>query len=372
VALDPQFGEAWALLAIESIRWWDTNYATDPDMLTNAERALGIAVRLIPNTPELLFAESHFLFYEKKDIEGCIRRLLEVIAIAPNFNDAKHFLSTRSYHLGRFTEAENYAQAALRADPLLTSMQRLLGLIYMRVHDWERASQHHLERAGIANSESVSRRLQLLASYLRGNTEDIINELQEKDDILNELWYWAFGDAEGVVNSIPVAARERYGELGSIYLLERSPSWRYVLARYISGHEEAQASLMAYRDRFQLKVDSAQNSFLDLSRLGLVQAVLGEEEASMDSFKQAKLLVNEQIAPGDAVDLSVDHAIALAWLGHKAEAVAEFDRLIKGPSMLNVNFMRTCLDFWPLRDHPGFQAILDDPANSLPLDMDKL
>ena len=103
-----------------------------------------------------------------------------------------------------------------------------------------------------------------------------------------------------------------------------------------------------------------------------VQAVLGESEDALNSFDEASVYVDEEIDAVDGVHLSIDRAIALAWLGHKDEAVAEFARLIKIPSRLNVHFMRHCLDFWPLRDHPGFLAILDDPVNHQPLDLDKL
>lgn len=155
--------------------------------------------------------------------------------------------------------------------------------------------------------------------------------------------------------------------------LERSSSWIYAVALHISGNTTAAAeALMAYRDRLLLKTESTLSDYYTLVKLGLVYALLNDEKASLDAFDKAISIKNNGSISSVDNWIYVDRAIALAWIGRKDEAVAEFERLIKEPSELNVHVMRHCLDFWPLRDHPGFQAILDDPANSQPLDLDKL
>ena len=187
---------------------------------------------------------------------------------------------------------------------------------------------------------------------------------------------WAFGNATQLVKDAPAEILESDNVSGGNpgeFLLIRDTLWKYALAQLMSGHElEARRSFNVYKERLQIRLNNSHADYENLQKLGLVQAVLGESEDALNSFDEASVYVDEEIDAVDGVHLSIDRAIALAWLGHKDEAVAEFARLIKIPSRLNVHFMRHCLDFWPLRDHPGFLAILDDPVNHQPLDLDKL
>jgi hypothetical protein len=67
-------------------------------------------------------------------------------------------------------------------------------------------------------------------------------------------------------------------------------------------------------------------------------------------------------------------AFVYAWTGDKNHAIAEYARLLRTPvrtqdreEVLNIEIMRRCPEYAPLRGDPRFEALLNDPKNSAPL-----
>ena len=62
-------------------------------------------------------------------------------------------------------------------------------------------------------------------------------------------------------------------------------------------------------------------------------------------------------------------ASALAYVGEKDRALAEFERLLRVPFGTNAVLDRGIWNgSWkPLRDDPRFQALINDPKNNAPL-----
>ncbi|MDA1065312.1 MAG: hypothetical protein O3C43_02285, partial [Verrucomicrobia bacterium] len=232
VELDPDFGLAWYLLAVESLALGGPNFIrgdptfdTKEERLAFAHKAMREAERLLPDTPEVLFAQSQFLLAEQDDPQAAIKRLLDVLAIDPDFVDANYTLSNRYEDQGRYLEAEHYAEATLRKDPIQAQTFRSLALINIRMHNWEKASYYLKQRANafsmvFGDSEELRsgiRMDELSADYLSGEApESILSRV--KDARFNSPWFWYFicGDAQGVLeNTTPEGA-------GQIFSLDAS------------------------------------------------------------------------------------------------------------------------------------------------------
>ena len=109
VTLDPEFGEAWYLLAVEGLEMArnntrDPHFDNPEDRLAHAQRALEEAERFIPNTPEVLYAQSRFLQDVEQDTELAIERLKEVLELDPDFRDANFALSSMYQNRGQYLE----------------------------------------------------------------------------------------------------------------------------------------------------------------------------------------------------------------------------------------------------------------------------
>jgi hypothetical protein len=99
--------------------------------------------------------------------------------------------------------------------------------------------------------------------------------------------------------------------------------------------------------------------------LCLAHALLGDKDETLrDAKKSAELLPESRDAIVGPQD-SGTCAIALAWIGEKDRALAEFERLLRVPWGLNIYTSRL---WWrPLRDDPRFKALVSDPKNNEPL-----
>ena len=104
------------------------------------------------------------------------------------------------------------------------------------------------------------------------------------------------------------------------------------------------------------------------ARLGLAYAVAGEYEKAQAALDNALAMRPELSDFRVGVEIAYTRAIALGWMGEKDAAVAELKRLSKKPNDLTSYFLlKNSLHFYPLRDHPGFQQLLEDPALKQPL-----
>ena len=137
---------------------------------------------------------------------------------------------------------------------------------------------------------------------------------------------------------------------------------------------QAERIFEAYWDWLLAHSDEYQDEGGDLYSLSEVLAVLGDPSApsvyeqAFERERQSRIDVDG----GTSDRLDIRRIVINAWLGQVDEAVADLEILIRTPALINLYVLRQCLDYWPLRDHPRFQAILEDPANSQPLDLDTL
>ena len=100
----------------------------------------------------------------------------------------------------------------------------------------------------------------------------------------------------------------------------------------------------------------------------MVEAILGNKEEALRRIARAVELLPESRDAFAGVANSVVRAQVWMWIGDTERALAEFTRLLRIPSELNVHEMKATLALYaPLRDDPRFEALLNDPKNNAPL-----
>ena len=151
VALDPDYAEAWAQLAIECIYWWDVEkQRDDPDLLAKAHHALIEAKRTGPDLPFAHNAQASIALREQQDVEAAIRHSLDAVAADPSYYYARDRLVGWYWGLGRLAEAEHFAKTMARIDPnhVSTLSNFWLLKIYQLQGRWNEARaqiQHGIE-----------------------------------------------------------------------------------------------------------------------------------------------------------------------------------------------------------------------------------
>ena len=120
VELDPQFADAWALLAL--VEMWRFNLRAPPtlaacaDARSAAQRAVKLNSRL-DEAHRAMALVFQFCDFDFTAAEAELNRALEVV---PGSDDALRSYSFLMNRVGRFDQALELAQRALSFDPLTT------------------------------------------------------------------------------------------------------------------------------------------------------------------------------------------------------------------------------------------------------------
>jgi hypothetical protein len=133
--------------------------------------------------------------------------------------------------------------------------------------------------------------------------------------------------------------------------------------------EGARALLQRRPAEIRKELERAPASNVFWAQLAEVEALLGHAEEAVVCARKAMELLPETIDAwrGSAGRRSL--AFVHAWTGNLDLAVAEYQRLLRAPNIqrLNVHMMRHAPEFAPLRSHPRWEALLNDPKNNAPL-----
>ncbi len=140
---DPKFALAWSGLAdCYSTGWWTQG---------DAARAERYARKALTLAPEL--AEAHisvgYADYDLARFADAEREARRGIALNPNYVTAHHFLSFYLLTAGRATEALAENDRARQLDPFSFPVVYVRGLIFMNLHDYERAAEQFTATADI-------------------------------------------------------------------------------------------------------------------------------------------------------------------------------------------------------------------------------
>ncbi len=153
VALDPEFAEAWTVIARSLIYEWRwTKHRNDSELFARAHHAFEEAKRWGPGLAETFRMQNMFAYNEQNDIEASIEYMLKALAIEPNSASIQGGFAWRYVQLGRLTEALHHYEAAYRKDPL--SLRRGTSRRFVATYElggmWDKANaliQENLERS---------------------------------------------------------------------------------------------------------------------------------------------------------------------------------------------------------------------------------
>ena len=172
IGLDPTFGRAEAGLALTYAADRRNNWTADGKAaLAKASELAGAALRMDPDTPEVLFAAA-FVGMERGDLPQAIGDLHSALRLNPSYADAYALLAGIQTYLGRPAETIPLIRAAMRLAPnsgYLYSM--ILGRAYFFLGDTGTALLH-LRQAVERNYESVESHLYLAAALALAGQRD--------------------------------------------------------------------------------------------------------------------------------------------------------------------------------------------------------
>jgi serine/threonine-protein kinase len=367
VALDSTFAEAYASLAYARLRLWFNS--REPGSVEQARSAVDKAVAIAPDRVETHMAQAQYYRMGFRDFERALEHFELVRELRPSNAEALAYRGVIQRNTGMWDEALESLARAAELNPRAQATQFPLGqtqVLMGRFSDAERA----LDRAIAINpDDAYPHRLKMFLYLNRdGNRVEARRVLQEGMRMAPASGAWVEG--HGLMRLFP---DEYQGWLREINheRLAVSPAWYFgTWAQTYLAQGETEL-LRAYADSLRMVLEptmaepgqESQFTASTHSHLGLAYAALGrvadatrEGELGRDLRPLAEYAYN-------GLQEAYWLATIYAMVGEYEKAIDQLVILVSVPTWHSANVARLDPTWDPLRDHPRFQALLEQYGN---------
>ena len=366
VQLDPEFALAYARLSVINAQIFWMAFDRSQQRLARAKGYAEKALALQPELPEAHFAMGYYYYYGLRDYSAAQQKFNTVVERVPGSSDAHQALAFIARRRGDWALALVEMERVTGLDPRGAEMFRNLGETFEALGRFEEADRAYAQAVALAPELTAAA---LGRAYLyvkwRGTTDSLRIMLQRApasfepsfgNVVAPRVWLATaerrYDDALAALAAFPKRAIDMQrlyyplsGLAGQIYDLKG----QHARARVM--HDSARVEL---ESRLRKEPDDPRL----LAGLAITYASLGRRE---DAVAAAARAVHVMPSTRDAFDAPFYRMIlasVYAKNGQADEAVKEIDALLRTPAGLTVNELRVDPRWDPIREHPGFKALL--------------
>ncbi len=373
VQQDPKFAAAWGELAVThalNVFW---NYDHTPARLAQADAAIAQAVRLAPESPDVIQALGTYAYYAYRDYARATEQYKKLARMKPNDPTAFSSLGLIQRRQGRWTESLSNLWKAYQLEQANFNYARNLVSSLELVRRWDEAIAVQRRLVALLPDDLPDLfRLHLLLFDATGSwkeSEDWFAQLSPEQQNTPRVIAWRKGRANRMDDMIEY---KRLDQLQPYFDTDGRPRSEQAvfsaLAYFVHGDvAAAQARLGGFPAEVQatLQLQPANNNLW--AGLALIELILGQKEAALAHARKCTELMPESLDAFDSARFSEFLANDYLLDGDKERALAEYTRLLHRPSYVNVHYLQTERLYAPLRADPRFQALINDPKNNAPL-----
>lgn len=188
VELDPNYAEAWALLArVEAEFYYDTDHTGA--QFTRAQAAAETALRLAPESADAHAAMGIFWYYCLQDFDRALTELNVARERAPNDSNVSLFIAWVKRRQGKLDESIDLQHQAAKLDPLNEDIWRNLGISYRGSRQFDQA-RATLDRAlTIAPNDPSMIALKAERCLAEGDLDAAARLLEGREATPNDIAY---------------------------------------------------------------------------------------------------------------------------------------------------------------------------------------
>ena len=377
VELDPNFAEAWGELAYGHACSYYFNRDHTPERLAQADAAIARAVRLAPDSPEVIRMLGAYAYMGYSDYARAEAQYLKVLRLQPNNADAVRSLGRVQDLQGRWPEALGSYRKAAELDP------GNLGLFISKLSAARRWDESiAVQQRNVAQKGNPSEKWKLAFDIFAatGSTleiDEFVDRLTsaERDSAAFIPWQ----ETRAIIRK-DFAEWKRLDALPKNESANQLPSEHTIEAALVfAAHGDlagARARLGSQPAQVRSALERQPANARLMESLVLMEAILGEKEAAWRDARKALEILSK--APDDLTPQQhrLFLAMAYALTGDKGSAVSELAGVLRVPSpsssrfgslMISVHTLRVAPAFANLRGDPAFEALLADPKNNQPL-----
>jgi serine/threonine-protein kinase len=371
VARDPNFLIAYCQLAFAHDMIYSEEFDHTPARLALAKSAIDSAFRLRSNSGEGHLALGWHLYWGYSDYDRARAELALAQDSLPNNARVYRLVGLIDRRQGRWTEATQNLQRACELDPRNVRYLIELAATYnMWLHDYEQYGKV-LDRILALHPEFRATRMfrafievdqRADAGPLRAAIAKILAEepaASAKNEFVPELRFTAalFDrdlDAAGVLAT--ALSEKNYDEGGRCPDLGRD-FWIGVVARLKGDETSAQAALIRARAEQEAEIRNPDDVWL-LSRLGLIDAILGKKEQALSEGQRAiAMLPTLKNLWAEAI-VKRYFVMVCAWAGERDLALEHLEAIATVPCGPSYGDLRLSPLWDPLRGDPRFEKIV--------------
>ena len=365
VELDPNFAVAWAQLADVHAQFSFFSVDATPERLALASAAMEKATKLAPDNSDVIRNLGAY-YYHNWDFARAEEQYRRVIRQQPNDAFAHNFLGLLLRRQGKWIETLVEFARAAELEP----------------------GNHYLQWAHIVYLFVAARRYAELEARLPALAAAENDPLGEFTLDIREIPFIARGstkELEDYLNGLPAhvkglpkytdalhelaSFKGDWAELARFHALHPDPGHYVEVATTLAALgrvDEAREGLKGKLDelRARLKLEGRNTDLWH--KLARVEALFGHRTEALEAVDRRGAL----LPPSDTLERVEQHKLSefvWIWTGDKDRALEELGRLVRQPFADPVNIVRTSPDYAPLHGDPRFEAIVNDPANRLPL-----
>jgi tetratricopeptide (TPR) repeat protein len=339
-------------------------------------------MELAPQSPDTLFALAEYHYRVDRDNLRAIAELRRVDQVRPNDANIVGLLAAVLRAQGQWKESLENFRRAVALDPAnLRHLHDLASVLAAaRRFDEARTAQRRLvERTQDAAEQLMMGWLGYLATGATAEVDDVWRQPGLADDVRNWELSWAMRTG----NMADAIRLDRAGSLGGVEPFGLGPRRVSVaIVRRVQGNAEwGKAELEQTAIWFRDATVQGPVEPRHWANLAQIEALLGNREDALRCARKAIEL--SQSAAVHAVvrnPLGSTLAFVEAWTDAKDAAIERYARQLQLPYgcttvaglmgievLVTVHVMKRDPTFAPLRGHPRWEALLNDPKNNAPL-----
>jgi len=372
---DPAFALAHARLSATIARiyhWFESTDDRKARVKTEAEKSL----QLRPDLGEGHLALGLYYYWAEANYEKALEEFGLAAAALPNDSDIGYFTAAIRRRQGQWNENLELLKKAQAVDPGNPNVAEEIAYTYSFLHDWPEAVRTQ-ERVIAVAPDSVNAKV--VRAYLdfwsQGSTATLKNVLGQIPPgvdpaglVTRARWDMAmiqkdYAAADQAMIACPLDQFQSGGQ--------PTPKsfYRGCVALARGDEAAARTNFEATRTLFEAAVQEAPTNALRHANLGLLYSFMGRKEEAIREGQRAVELMPDSKDAVFGPWMTGYLAMIYARVGEADSALPLLERLLTSPGPVDYtnccitqNDLRHRWQWDPLRNNPGFQKLLAEPA----------
>lgn len=362
-ARDPRFLRAFAELGTAHAGYVHFAWDVSEERLARSKAAVDKALAIDAESPWALWSLGYYYYWGRKDYENAFAALSEAQERLPSSSEVLNAMAYVRRRQGKFAEAVPLLERGLQFDPRNVLSLFTLGetLVILRRYDDARRS---LDRGiDVSPDNQALYAEKSRAALLAGDTATARNAIDKAiansgSSETRSVLFWnaigcrEYGRASEVAASMPEAERAQF-------YFECAAASRGWVRHFQGDAAGARAQFERARTLLEVYVGEHPDESNPHSALAIVLAYLGQTD---EALRQGRMALGLYPATHDAwirQYRNFDLAVVEILTGQHDAAVERLRELLSQPSnQVSAEYLRRSPLFDPLRQHPGFQQLL--------------